>query len=207
MRAILFLEEVGANYEPVLVDTKVGEQRSPSYLAINPMGKIPALVDGTLTLWESNAIGWYAAEKHGTAGLIPSTSELRATMLKWLFFQTAHVSPACASIFRHEHPLVREQWNVPPNPQDISHGQKELARYLPVLESALASASYLAGALSLADLAYAPHLHLIAEAGFDFTPYPAIERWLDGLRARGAWRRTIDRAFAEGLTAARPTTH
>jgi glutathione S-transferase len=196
MRAILILEEIGAKYEPVLVNTKAGDQRSPKYLAINPMGKIPALVDGTLTLWESNAIGWYAAEKHSSAGLIPSTSEQRGAMLKWLFFQTAHVSPACAAIFRHEHPLVREQWNVPPSPQETSRGQKELERYFPVLESALASASYLAGALSLADLAYVPHLHLVEETGFDFTPYPAIVRWLHALRARDAWRRTVELSFA-----------
>ena len=70
-RAVFGLTEAGAPFRLQLLDTRKGENRSAAYLAINPMGKIPALVDGALKLWESNAINWYAAEKFPAARLLP----------------------------------------------------------------------------------------------------------------------------------------
>src|SRR5438270_3243311 len=105
-RAAFGLLEAGAGHRMHLLDTRNGENRTPAYLAINPMGKIPALVDGQLKLWESNAINWYVAEKHPAARLIPEAAEGRATMLRWQFFQAQHVTPACVPIFRATHPRL-----------------------------------------------------------------------------------------------------
>src|SRR6516164_1882165 len=99
-RAAFGLFEAGATFQPRLLDTRGGENRSAEYLSINPMGKIPALVDGPLKLWESNAINLYLAEKFPKAGLVPFPLDRRALVHRWLFFQTGHVSPACISVFR-----------------------------------------------------------------------------------------------------------
>jgi glutathione S-transferase len=194
-RSVFGLHEVGAPFTPRLVDTRGGENRSAAYLALNPMGKIPALTAGAFHLWESNAINWYAAEKHPAAGVLPATVEGRAAVQRWLFFQAAHVSPACVPIFRATNRQVQEFWQTTGDPAAAEAARRELARWLPVLESALTGREWLEGVFSLADVAYAPHLWLIVEGGFDLAPWPAVGAWLARMLARPAWRQASDLVF------------
>jgi glutathione S-transferase len=194
-RAVFALNEIGAPWRARLVDRQTGEHRSADYLAKNPMGKVPALVDGALHLWESNAINCYAAEKHPEAGLLPASIEGRAAVQRWLFFQAGHVSPACLPVMRATSARVRAVWAVVPDEQATAAARVELARYLPVLDAALDRREWLEGTFSLADVAYAPHLWLIDEGGFDFGSYPAVRAWLDRLLARPAWQRARDLVF------------
>ena len=196
-RAAFGLAETGAPFEPRLLDTRNGENRATAYLGINPMGKIPALVDGGFRLWESNAINWYAAEKFPKARLLPQSPEGRASVQRWLYFQAGHVTPACVPVFRATNPRVQAFWQTKGDPQSAEAGRKELARYLPVLESTLADRTWLEKDFSLADVAYAPHLWLVAEGGFDFSPYPRVRAWLDRLLARPAWQKTAEMIFGE----------
>ncbi len=184
-------------YVPHCVDTRSGENRAAPYLAVNPMGKIPALIDGDVRLWESNAINWYTAEKYPDAGLIPASLAERASVQRWLFFQTGHVSPACAGFFRATNPRMQAFWGIKSDPHAADAARKELSRYLPVLEAALAGREWLANDFSLADIAYAPHLWLIADSGFDFSSTPTVRGWLDRLLARPAWRKTAEMIFGE----------
>lgn len=197
-RSLFTLCEAGADFEGRLLDTQKGENRSPEYLAINPMGKIPSLVDGALKLWESNAINWYVAEKFPKAKLIPEAPPLRASVHRWLFFQTGHVSPACIAVFRATNARVRAFWQTSPDSQAVEAARKELARFLPVLETALADRSWLEGNFSLADIALTPHLLLVAEGEFNFSPYPRLRAWLDRLQERPAWRKTAEMIFGQG---------
>ena len=194
-RSLFGLYEAGAQFTPRLLDIRGGENKKPEYLSVNPMGKIPALVDGGFRLWESNAINWYVCEKRPTAGLLPSTIEGRAAVQRWLFFQSAHVSPSCIPIFRATHPKVQAFWNTKGDVQAADAARKELARWLPVLEGALTGREWLEGTFSLADVAYAPHLALVAEGGYDLSPHPAVRAWLERLLARPAWRRTAELVF------------
>jgi glutathione S-transferase len=194
-RAAFGLAEAGAAFQAHLLDTRAGENRAAAYLALNPMGKIPALVDGTLTLWESNAINWYAAEKFAEARLLPSSLDGRARVQRWLFFQAGHVTPACVQVFRATNRQVQAFWQNAGDPASAEAGRKELGRYLPVLEAALADRDWLEREFSLADLAYAPHLHLVAEGGFDFSAYPRLQSWLARMLARPAWRKTAALIF------------
>jgi glutathione S-transferase len=194
-RSVFGLFEAGAPFTPRLLDTRGGQNRAADYLAVNPMGKIPALVDGSFRLWESNAINWYVAEKHPAAGLLPATIEGRASVQRWLFFQAAHVSPACLPIFRATNRRVQEFWQTKGDAQAAEAARRELARWLPVLEGALAGREWLEGAFSLADVAYAPHLWLVVEGGFDLAPYPAVRAWLERTLARPAWRKAAELVF------------
>jgi glutathione S-transferase len=194
-RDVFGLLESGAAHDLVLVDTQKGENRSPAYLALNPMGKIPAFEDGSFRLWESNAINWYVAEKHPEARLLPTTSEGRAAVQRWLFFQAAHVSPACIQVFRATHSRVQAFWGSKVDSAQVENARTELGRFLPVLDAALQGREWLEGSFSLADVAYAPHLTLIAEGGFDFSRHAAVARWLDRLRARPAWVKTAATVF------------
>ncbi len=198
-RAAFGLLEAGATFQAHLLDTRSGENRSAEYLAINPMGKIPALVDGAFKLWESNAINWYAAEKFPKAGLLPTSADRRASVQRWLFFQAAHVSPACIAVYRATNKRMQAFWQSAADPQAVETGRKELARYLPVLEARLANENWLEGDFTIADIAYPPHLLMLAEGGFDFSPYPRMRAWLDRLQARPAWRKAAEMIFGQPI--------
>lgn len=186
-RVAFCLAETGAEYTPHQLDIKGGENRAPQYLAVNPMGKIPALTDGAFSLWESNAINWYLAEKLPRARLLPESVEGRAEAHRWLFFQAAHVTPACIPVFRAQNPRIIAFWGQG-DEAAAAKGRKELARFLPVIEERLAGREWLLDRFSLADLAYAPHFFALTGADFDFSPYPRLRSWLDRLLSRPAWR-------------------
>jgi glutathione S-transferase len=194
-RAVFGLLELGVDWTPRPLDASAGETRGPDYLALNPMGKIPTLRDGDFVLWESNAINWYVAESHPEAGLLPASPSERAAVQRWMLFQTGHVSPSCLAIVRTNHPAMRAFWKFKADPAAAQAAEKELARYLPVLDAALSGKEWLEGKFSLADVAQAPHLWLLKGAGFDFQPYPRLAGWLDRLFARPAWKKAEQMVF------------
>ena len=194
-RSVFCLLESKAEWKPRFVNTRDGENRKPEYLAHNPMGKIPSFVDGEFNLWESNAINWYVAEKHPESKLIPETREGRAAVQRWLYFQAGHVTPACVQVFRSTNPHTQAFWGSKFDASMLEAGTRELARYLPVLETALTGKQFLEDVFSLADIAYVPHLMMIKDGGFDFSPYPNIRAWYERLTSRQAWRATRDLVF------------
>ena len=127
-RSLFALYEADAVFTPHVLDTNAGENRAAAYLALNPMGKIPALTDGAFRIWESNAINIYVAEKYPSSALLPATIEGRAGVNRWLFFQTGHVTPACQQIFRVTSRRMQEFWKLPVDAQAAEAGRKELAR-------------------------------------------------------------------------------
>lgn len=195
-RSVFCLFEAKAEWKPRLVDMRKGENRNPEYLALNPMGKIPSFIDGSLYLWESNAINEYVAAKHPEVMLVPTKLEGRAAVQRWLYFQTGHVSPACLQVFRSTNPHTQAFWGSKLDEVALEAGRKELARYLPVLELALTGKPWLEGEFSLADIAYAPHFMMVKDGGFDFSPYPNVSAWYARLTARQAWHQTYDLVFA-----------
>jgi glutathione S-transferase len=195
-RAAFGLYESGCAFRPRELDVRGDENRAASYLAVNPMGKIPALVEGSMALWESNAINWYIAEKTPRANLLPSSLEGRAGVQRWLFFQSAHVSPASVPVFRSINPRVQAFWHLKPGATPEAPRQ-ELLRFLPVLESALEGRDWLEKEFSLADIAYAPHLWLLEDGGYDFAQWPRLRAWLHRLLARPAWKEVAEMIFTE----------
>lgn len=185
-RSALALYEVGLPFVAHPLDLRV--PRSPEYLALNPLGKVPTLVDGATVLWESNAINWYLAEQHPRAALLPEAPEARAAVLRWAFFQSSHVSPAATAVHRSLNPAHVRYLNQHTDAREAEHGRKELARFLPILESALTHGDWLVGEYSLADIAFAPHLGFLVQYGFDFPGTPRVRAWLERIRARPAWQ-------------------
>lgn len=96
--ALWMLEELGVPFETVTLDLRKGDQKKPEYLAINPMGKVPALTDGPVTVSENPAIGLYLADRYGYATLAPRIEDPeRGTYLKWSIFSTAVLEPALST--------------------------------------------------------------------------------------------------------------
>jgi glutathione S-transferase len=195
-RTLFAVHEAGLPYTPHCFDSPNGANRQAPYLALNPMGKVPALVDGDVRLWESNAINWYLAEKHPEARLLPASLAGRASVQRWLLFQAGHIGPACHTLLRAGNARVQAYWKLSADPSVVGPARQELARYLAVLEEALGDGrEWLEGAFSLADIAYAPHLALVAETGFDLTATPRVHAWLQRLWARRAWKEAAERAL------------
>jgi glutathione S-transferase len=196
-RAVFAAYESGLPIDFKLVDTTAGQHQSPGYKAINPMGKIPSLTDGAFRLWESNAIALYLVEQGPAHHLVPATAQGRASMQRWLFFQAAHVTPPCVPLFRALNEQVKAFWKVVPYPHELEQARRDLSRFLPVLDEGVQRKQWLEETFSLADIAFAPHLWMLHEGGFDFAPYPALMDWLARVWARPAWKQTTALVFGK----------
>jgi GSH-dependent disulfide-bond oxidoreductase len=92
MKVALFLEEAGLEYDPIAIDTRRGDQHNAGFKAINPNAKVPAIIDGEVTVFDSNAILLYLAEKTGQF-LPPGGAAGRGELLSWLLFVASGVGP------------------------------------------------------------------------------------------------------------------
>lgn len=135
------LNEIGAPYELILVDRKKGEHQSADYLALNPNGRIPTLVDGDLTLFEAAAICLHLADRHPDSGLIAAPgSRERALTYQWLTFLTNTVQVDFWQYYRPEFYVSPED-----EPAYRARMEEHLLRHLAVLDTALQGRRALAG--------------------------------------------------------------
>ena len=137
-KVALFLEEAGLAYELVPVDTRKGEQHQPAFLAINPNGKTPAIVDGDATVFDSNAILLYLAEKTGKF-LPENTPKARGELLSWLMFVATGIGPYSGQAvhFRHFAPE--------PKAYAVNRYLHEARRHWGILDAQLAGRRYMVG--------------------------------------------------------------
>lgn len=182
MKVALFLEETGLPYELVPVDTLKGEQLRPEFLALNPNGKTPALLDGDVSVFDSNAILLYLAEKTGRF-LPPHTPIGRAHLFSWMMFIASGIGPYSGQAV-HFSRYAPEKL-----PYAINRYLFEAQRHWKVLEAQLAKHRYVLGeTYTIADMAawgWARALPLVlSEPGFE--NFPNIKRLLDEINARPA---------------------
>ncbi len=187
-RAQMALEEVGAAYRYVAVDLMQGEHKKPGYLAINPNGKVPTLVDDDLILWESHAILEYLAEKFPAARLGGADAKEKGLIAQWTYLNASHFGAAVASVFAHTIRLPEDQ-----RVELIAkNGRAEAERILKVLDAGLAGKTYLvAERFTLADLAFAPTLVALPMLGFDLTPHANVSAWNARIRERPSFKKVV----------------
>ena len=143
----IMLAELELRCDLRLVDIGKGAQKSPEYLRINPNGKIPALVDDDVTIFESGAILLHLADK--TKRLIPQSPDGRAEVLSWLFWQVGGPGPT----FGQLHKFQAEQ---PRDEKVYGHFLEEAKRLTTVLDNRLANREYICRDYSIADIASYP---------------------------------------------------
>jgi glutathione S-transferase len=192
VRAVAY--ELGITLEPVHVDLVNGAQRHPDFLALNPNGRVPVLVDGGLILWESTAIIRYLSASRGEA-LVPKSPRGQAELDRWLAWQLAHLGPAMSKVAFER--IVKELTGQGvPDEAAIAAGSAEFAKLTALLDAALQAREYLAGELSLADFALASHYSLASACGLGLAPYPAVSGWLARLLGRESMKRALAEARA-----------
>jgi GST-like protein len=181
----LFLEEAQLAYRLVRVRLSKGEQHEPTYLAISPNGKIPAIVDNApadggepLAMFESGAIMLYLAEKAGR--LIPHEARARLEVVQWLFWQVSGLGPTGgqAGHFRAHAPERI--------PYAIGRYTREVHRLFGVLDQRLAGREFIVDEFSLADIACYPWVWPYRGLGQDLGEFPQVKRWFDAISARPA---------------------
>ncbi|MEM1435262.1 MAG: glutathione S-transferase N-terminal domain-containing protein [Pseudomonadota bacterium] len=179
----MMLEETGLPYRVHPVDIGNGAQHEADFRAISPNGKIPAIVDGEVSVFDSGAILIYLAEKTGQ--LLPTAAAERARVLQWLMFQMAHIGPMIGQLawFTRSAPE--------PVPLAIDRYTQESARLLTVLNGQLTNHEYIAGDFSIADIAHYGWVSLAIEPLRASAPEAlgdtsALERWLKAVGERPA---------------------
>ena len=199
-KASVMLEEVELPYEVHALKLSEGQQRQDWYLAINPNGRIPAIVDrdeGNLAVFESGAVLIYLAEKTGR--LLPTEKRSRAEVLGWLMFQMGGVGPMQGQInvFRNYAPEKI--------PYAIDRYTNETMRLYRVLDRRLSDRPFLAGEYSIADIANFCWVRSHAWSGLSLDEVPHLSRWHDAIAQRPAVRRGVEvppvdpEAFAKWL--------
>ncbi len=177
--ALWLMEETGQPYERVLTDITAGAQKAPAYLAINPMGKVPALRDGEATLAEAAAICAYVAERCPEARLAPALGDLsRAKYLYWLFFAPSCIEPA----------MVQIATKIEMSP--VSAGWGDAQRVFDVLDANLMKGPWILGEdFSAADVAIGSALNFSVRL-FKMVPSrPSFDAYIARCVARPAFQR------------------
>jgi len=189
-RVHIMLEELGWPYDAHAVNLETGEQRAPAFTALNPVGKIPAIVDPDgpagkpITLFESGAILLYLAERSGR--FLPSDPHLRYEALRWLMLHVgAGPVLGAAHHYRYYAPVAV--------PYAIDRSTGEVHRLYSVMEGQLNRNCWMGGdEYSVADMAAFPWIMQSARQGVDWREYPAVQDWYLRVWERPAVKRGID---------------
>jgi GSH-dependent disulfide-bond oxidoreductase len=182
----IMLEELGLPYEARAVDLEQGAQRDPAYLALNPNGKIPTLIDrenGDFTVFESGAVLVYLALKTGR--LLPSSLKEQSEVIQWLMFQVGGVGPmqGQANVF------VR--YFDEKLPSVIQRYQNETRRLYEVLDRRLHGREYICDSFSIADIATWPWVRGHKWPRVSIDDLPNLVRWNETMAARPACQRGV----------------
>lgn len=184
-KVALFLEESGLAYEPVPVDTRRGQQFEPAFLAINPNAKVPAITDGDVTVFDSNAILLYLAEKTSKFTGAPAQ---RGELLSWLMFVATGVGPFSGQAVHFRHFA----------PEKVPYAQTRYAyeaeRHYGILDARLAKQRYMVGDdYTIVDMdvwGWARMVpFILGDAAFE--KWPNLKRLVDEVSARPAAARAI----------------
>lgn len=186
-KAALTLELSGLEWEPVFVDFFNGESRSPEFRKLNPMGEVPVMVDGDVTLSQSGVIQDYASSKSGKLG--GQSAAERREVLRWLFWDNHKMSSVAGN--------TRFLMNFIPEdkrPKEvIAFNQARLKSAYKILEGELSTRDWLVGdTITLADIACCGYLFYPEPFGFERAEWPAIDAWLTRISETPGWKHPYD---------------
>jgi len=184
-----FAHQLGVPLELEIVDLTKGAQRKPEYLALNPTGRTPTLVDGDLELWESSAIMQYLGSQKKSP-LWPDDAKARADIMRWQSWHLQHWSRACQT-FMFEN-VVKSLMKIgEPDPKALAQAAEMFHQEAAVLDKHLGAHPYLVNdQLTLADFTVVAPLFYAEPAKMPVEKYGNIKRWFGKQAALPAWQET-----------------
>jgi glutathione S-transferase len=188
VRVIWLFEELGLPYELERFTLGDPAMRTPEYRRVHPMGRVPALQDGDVTIYESGAIVQYVLARYGNGRLAPEVSSPEfPTYLQWLHYAEGMLMPQVNVI-------VVETRFLPPekrSPENLARATKLLTRMLEPVDAALAGREYLAGEFSGADIMTGQACVVAARLGADLSDKPNVAAYVERLKARPALQKAL----------------
>ncbi len=191
------LQLMGVDYKLNKLDYFQAEQKSPSFVAINPNAALPAMRDDGLTLWESNAILQYAADKHGKSAFYPTDLKVRADINRWLLWECGAWFPSCY-VFLVEN-CVKPLLGGAAYAAVLEKETPNFHKLAGILDERLSTSSFLCGnSATIADIVVASPMHLHEWQRLTIAGHKNLHRWLTEKVAQlPAWKNTM---VYEGFT-------
>jgi len=193
-RVLAALYHIGVEFEFQMVDLFKGENRTPEFLALNPNGMIPVLVDGDVVLYEASAINLHLAEKFGS-DLLPKGKD-RALTLQWMFWAAEHWRQGPPALFNER--IAKPVMGIPQDPRVISDAEASIRKYAAILDAHLTDRRYVVGEkITLADIDLAATFTHLPRSHPPYAEFPNVMAWHQRLLDEvPAWSRTRDEVEA-----------
>jgi len=191
------LQLMGVDYNLNKVDYFQSEQKGPSYVAINPNAALPAMRDDGLTLWESNAILQYAADKHGKTAFYPTDTKTRADINRWLFWECGAWFPSCYTFLVEN--CVKPLLGGAADPAILEKETPNFHKLAGILDERLSRSKWLCSdGPTIADIAVASAIHLHQWQKLPLSQHKHLSRWMmENVEQLPCWRNTM---VYEGFT-------
>jgi len=188
MKALWVLDEIGLEYDREDVGGQFGKNTETPYLALNPNGRIPTIIDGDLVLWESNSIVRYLASKHSMGKLCPSDPGARARCEMWMDWQLTELVQNMVPVF---HGLIRKSAEER-NTREIESARDTWSQKWAILNKHLKRNEYVGGAnFTMADIPIGPIAYRWYELPIEREEYPDLYRWYKKLCDRSSFKKHI----------------
>ncbi|WCE32034.1 glutathione S-transferase family protein [Vibrio sp. SCSIO 43137] len=189
-KVLAVVKHLGIDIETHSLDLFKGDNKQAEYLSLNPNGMVPCLVDGDLSLWESNAINQFLADTVQGQDIYPEALSVRADINRWLSWELAHFNQAFGTLAL-EAVAKPKFMQSEGEPAVIKWAQEQLARFSSVLNSHLENRMFVVGeSVTIADYAMI-HVEFFKESvPFDWSPYPHLNAYFDRIRQSPIWQST-----------------
>jgi glutathione S-transferase len=192
LRALWGLKELGVEFEFIPINLQAGEHRRPEFLALNPAGKVPVLVDGDLVIPESAAIVLYLAEKYPDKGLMPARLEQRAQVYRWVMFAMTELEQPLWRMAKHRF-IYPEHKRLP---QAIDLAREDFTAMAAVLEKHMDGRQYIVGERITAADCVTAYLMDWANEHHLLDGFPNLEKYLQRMYGRSTAPQRIAEALA-----------
>ncbi|AAF02872.1 Similar to glutathione S-transferases [Arabidopsis thaliana] len=195
-RVLAVLHEKGLSYDPITVNLIAGDQKKPSFLAINPFGQVPVFLDGGLKLTESRAISEYIATVHksrGTQLLNYKSYKTMGTQRMWMAIESFEFDPLTSTLTWEQ--SIKPMYGLKTDYKVVNETEAKLEKVLDIYEERLKNSSFLASnSFTMADLYHLPNIQYLMDTHTKrmFVNRPSVRRWVAEITARPAWKRACD---------------
>jgi glutathione S-transferase len=181
---------LGLPLEEEKLDFAKGEHKKPEFLALNPNGAVPTLVDGDFVLTESRAIMQYLASKKPETGLLPRDERVRAEVTRWQFWDASHFSPQLGTVAFQK--IIKPRLGLgAPDAAKVEEALANFHRFAAVLDKRLEGKQYVVGdSMTLADLTLASSLMYARQSEVPLAEFPNTDAWFSRMSDMDAWKKT-----------------
>lgn len=190
------IDQLVVDIEIEYLELTKGDLSTPSFLKINPNGKVPVLVDGAFVLWESNAIMQYLCDQSSDESLLPSSPQTRADICRWQFWEVTHFNKAFATI-AFETILKQNILQKPANQALVDNAIDNLSQFSSVLNQRMADREFVVGNdITLADYSLTSLEGFKQAIPFDWSNYPYVNEYFERMRSNKHWAATDPQKLA-----------